>query len=127
MVKIKITSNEKVLKGSILKGIVKPFGTSAHISTSKKHMGKNVSVVIPENVIYSWVLSEEKKKIFVNKFKKGISKYEGKLKFYYLKIVENFNKDKFAIDDLYKAMRFLENNNECKNLLKELRSKYNFN
>ena len=46
--KIGIRLEKEYIEGEVIDSRVKPFGTSAHIPISKKHIGKRVLVIIPD-------------------------------------------------------------------------------
>ncbi len=108
MAKIKIIEKETELEGSIEKGNVKPFGTSAHIPFTKKHMGKKVNIIIPENPELVWVLSQKDKVKMIQTVKKHIFEENGKLQPYRLKVLENIEEDDFNEDDLIKFAELLK-------------------
>lgn len=46
--KIKVKSKVVNLQGNVLEGVVKKSGNSAHITLSKKYLGRKVFIVIPK-------------------------------------------------------------------------------
>ena len=113
--KIKITSQEKVLNGKIIKGEVKPFGTSAHIPFSKKHMGKKINVIVPDKdedeIKMVWVLSEKERDIAVKDVAKWIKQHQGRTTHHELEIADNIKENDFSLLDLQNFINILENIN----------------
>lgn len=109
MSKIKITEKETKLEGLVEKGNVKPFGTSAHIPFTKKHMGKKVYVVVPDNGKLVWVLSDKDKQIATKSVEKYIIEQNGKVEHYRLGMLKNIQEDDFVLDDLIKFIQILIN------------------
>lgn len=124
--KIKIVKGEKTIKGDIVEGDVKPFGTSAHIIFSIKHMGKKVNVIIPENTKLVWVLSKEDKKSMIDICKKYANEQNGRLEFHRLKVLEDIEKEPFKLDDLRKVIDMLKESGN-KKLADKLKIKYSLN
>ena len=105
--KIKITKQEKEIEGSIVEGVVKPFGTSAHIPFSKKHMGKVVPVIVPSESKYVWLLKESEKKRIIDVVKEIIIKENGKLEFHRLNLIKDLETNNFDLDSLMKIINLL--------------------
>jgi putative transposon-encoded protein len=120
--KIKIINKEEIIEGKITKGIVKPTGTSAHIPFSKQHTAKHVKVVIPTDVIYSWIFSDIELKQFVSESKKIIKKEGGKLTFYKLESLKRIENSNFKLEDLIRICSLLTKNKKLINLVQKIRN-----
>ena len=118
--KIKITEKEKTIEGKIIKGIVKPFGTSAHIPFSKQHIAKNINVIIPSDSNYSWIFSDKELNQLIIESKKLIEKEGGKLAFHKLESLERIKKSKFKIEDLSLICSILRENNKLIKLVNKI-------
>ena len=119
--KIKITKQEKEIEGSIEKGVVKPFGTSAHIPFKKKHTGKLVDVVVPEKPEYTWLISKIERDTLLKIAKKNIQVENGKLEHYRLQLISDLEQESFNLDSLIKILDFIPN----KKLVSKIKSLYN--
>jgi putative transposon-encoded protein len=124
---IKITGKQTKIEGTIEKGVVKPFGTSAHINFPIKHMGKNVSVVIPIDASYGWILNEnDLKKVIAGakKYVKTLS--DSRRKSHMVQTIKYFNPKSFEIEDLQKLIEILEQSKEPthKELVKKIKRLY---
>jgi putative transposon-encoded protein len=124
MAKIIISQKEKKIEGKIIKGVVKPFGNSAHIPFIKKHIGKHINVIIPDDTFYCWVFSDAELKTFVNESKKAIEKHEGKMKPYYLHGVERIKNNCFTWSDISVACGKLQEAKKCFELVKKIERAY---
>ena len=124
MVKIKIIQKEQEIEGKISKGVVKPFGNSAHIPFRKEHMGKYVNVVVPNEPIFCWVFSDSELKRFVKEAKKTINKTSSKMTFHYLSAVERIEENKFEVNDILIICNRLEEDKKCLDLVKKIRKVY---
>jgi len=124
--KIKITSKEKEIEGNITSGVVKPFGTSAHIPFSKQHIAKKVNVVVPVNPNYSWIFSESELNQFISEAKKIIEKEGGKLAFYKLESLNRIKSSNFQIGDLATICSILKENNRLNKLVKKIEKAIKF-
>lgn len=109
--KIKITSQDRELQGKLEKGIVKPFGTSAHIPFSKKHMGKKINVIVSDSDRLSWVLSEQEREKSVLQFKNIVENKHPKMKFYHLGIIKRIRENDFTLNELDIFTGILEEKN----------------
>jgi len=107
MTNIKITSKIEELEGEIINGKVTPFGTSAHIPFSKKHIGKKIKIIIPEEPNYIWILSDKDKQLALKSAEKYIKEQNGKFEHHRLGVLDNIKENDFNIDDLLKLIRFL--------------------
>ena len=67
--KIKITNKDQEIEGKIHQGVVKPFGTSAHIPFRKEHTAKHINIIVPNDATYSWIFSEEELNQFIKESK----------------------------------------------------------
>ncbi len=124
--KIKITKQEKEIEGSIEEGVVKPFGTSAHIPFSRKHLGKAVPVIVPSEPQYIWLLKESERKRIILEARKIILEEDGKLEPYRLKLLEDIEKKRFNLPSLLKIIVLLENKNKEKEITIRIRNLYKF-
>jgi putative transposon-encoded protein len=107
---IKITRQEREIKGKLESGTVKPFGTSAHIPFSKKHMGKKINVVISDNSELVWVLTEKEKQTAIKDYKSAV-KEDYRNRIYNLGIIERIKKNNFSLKDLENFTYYLEQKN----------------
>ena len=124
--KIKITNKEQEIEGKIEKGVVKPFGTSAHIPFSKQHTAKKVNIIIPTDTTYSWIFSDKELKQFVSEAKKIIEKENGKLAFYKLESLNRIKNSNFQIGDLAVICLILKENHKLKELVKKIEKAIKF-
>lgn len=122
--KIKITKQEKEIEGSIEEGFVKPFGTSAHIPFSRKHLGKAIPIIIPTEPKYIWLLKESEKRRLINEAKKIIIEEDGKLEFHRLKLLEDLEETRFDLLSLLKIVTLLENRGREKEITRKIRKLY---
>lgn len=104
---IKITEKEVKLEGELRKERVTPFGTSAHIPFNKKHTGKVVNVIIPENSTYVWLISKKERNNLLRIAKKNIEKQNGKLEYYRLNLINGLEKEEFDLESLIKILDFV--------------------
>lgn len=124
MAKIKIIEKAYELKGSLKKGNVTPFGTSAHIPFSKEHIGKIVNVIIPDEPLYIWVFDKNFKSKLCNLAKNKIEKDFIKDRHYFLECVEDFSKKEFNINSIIKVIYVLEDNKTLKKELSLIKNTY---
>ena len=122
--KIRITKEEKEIEGTIEEGAVKPFGTSAHILISKKHLGKVVPVIIPIEPKYIWLLNESEKKKIMSEARKIIVEENGQLEFHRLSMLKDLERRTFDLDSLQKILILLESKGKEKELTKKIRKLY---
>jgi putative transposon-encoded protein len=125
MKKIKITKEEKELEGEIEKGKVTIFGNSAHIPFSKKHLAKKVSVIIPSNPRYIWLLTESEKRKLINIASKVVKKENGKLEHYRQGLIKDLSDESFNLDSLIKIISLLELKEKEIKLVKRIKKLYN--
>jgi len=124
--KVKITKEIKELEGEVIERPVTPFGTSAHIPFLKKHTGKQVNVIIPEESKYVWVLPSGDLNNLIKLAKAELNKEgEGKLSFYYKQTIENLKDKTFALKDLVITLKIVEKNPKNKKLVKKIERVYN--
>ncbi len=110
MSKIKITEKEIKLDGKVEPGRVTPFGTaSAHIPFKKEHTGKIVSVVVPTNTKYTWLISQTDRNLLLSIARKNIQDADGKLEHYRLQLINDLEKEEFNLDSLIKILNFVPN------------------
>ena len=121
MTKIKITEKEIGIEGTIEAGRVTPFGTSAHIPFKKKHTGKLVNVIMPEDTKYIWLITLKERKELLKSARKNIEKENGELRHYRLGMIEGLKKDEFYLASLIKVLEFADN----KKLVKRIKILYN--
>jgi putative transposon-encoded protein len=124
MVKIRITGKEHEIEGKIVNGIVKPFGTSAHIPFKKEYTGRHIKIIIPEDDEYAWIFSEEELKRFVKEGRNAINKHVGKMRFYYLDGLERIKENRFSKSDISVVCDALEKEKKCLDLVKKIRKEY---
>ena len=123
--KIKITKEEKVIEGTVYGGAsVKPFGTSAHIPFKKEHTGKEVSVIVPTEPKYVWLLKDSEKKRIINETRKIIIEEVGELEHHRLNLLEDLKQNTFDLDSLLKIISLLETKGKEKELTKKIRKLY---
>jgi putative transposon-encoded protein len=125
MAKIKITEKSKEIEGSLKKGNVKPFGTSAHIPFSKNHLGKIVNVIIPFSPKYVWIFDEKLREKLIKSAKEVALKTSKKDTHYFLSCIEDFSNDEFSFNSLMKIILLLENDDNLKKDLVKIKSSYN--
>jgi len=122
MAKIKITEREFEIEGRVEKGKVTPFGTSAHIPFSKKHTGKIISVVIPTEPKYVWLISEQEKKKLLEDSKRNVEKTkDSTLKFHRLQEIKYLNEKEFDLHLLEKTLEYVSD----KKLVSKVKKLYN--
>lgn len=124
MSKIKIIDKSYELNGSLKKGNVKPFGTSAHIPFSKEHIGKIVDVIVPDEPLYIWIFDENLKVRLCNLAKNKIEKDFIKDRHYFLECVDDFSKKEFKISSLIKVIYILEDDKTLKKELSLIKNTY---
>ena len=124
MKKIKITKDEKELEGEIKKGNVTLFGNSAHIPFSKKHLAKKVSVIIPSNPEYIWLLTKLEKKKLINIASKVVKKENGKLEHYRQGLIKDLSGKSFDINSLIKIVDIIESDKKEIKLIKKIKKLY---
>jgi len=113
------------LHGEVLNGKVTPFGTSAHIPFSKKHIGKKIKIVVPDETLYVWVFSEKERKEFVEACLKELEKNpEGRLAFHKRSAIKNILESEFDIDNLAKAVEILKGNKKYERLVQKIKKVY---
>lgn len=122
--KIKITKQEKEIEGSIQEGFVKPFGTSAHIPFGKKHLGKILPIIIPEEPKCFWLLKEFEKDKIIDEAREIIMEENGKLEHFRLELLEDLEGDQFDLLSLSKIVSLLESKNKEKEITIKLRKLY---
>jgi len=122
--KIKITEKEKEIQGTIKEGILKPFGSSSHFITNKKHRGKYVNIIIPEKAKYGWLLSEFERDEIIKTCIKIAKQENGKLKKYKIQAIENLRNVKFNLDDLIKTLEILEKSEKHKQIIAKIKEAY---
>jgi len=124
MTKIKIASNVREIEGRIEKGRVTPFGTSAHIPFSKKYLGKEVYVIVPEEPNYSWILSKDELERFAKIAVACVEEEGGQLAHYRLQCIDSIKKGKFDMGDLCKIVEILKKYGKCNDLVSKLKRSY---
>ncbi|KKM75924.1 hypothetical protein LCGC14_1385410 [marine sediment metagenome] len=125
MTKITITKKQIDMVGEVVEGNVKPFGTSAHIPFSKKHMGKIVKVIVPSEANFVWLLTDKDRARLLITARNIILKENGKLESYRLELLENLSERAFNLDDLVKIIKLLESHNKEKVLVSKVKKAYN--
>jgi putative transposon-encoded protein len=124
MTKIKITTDEWEIDGEITGKPVTPLGKSGHILFSKKHIGKVVSVVVPEDAEYVWVLPKDDLKRIVSACTKTLDGEHGQLVFYKRECVQNIKHSRFSYDDLVKVLAILQEDEKNSKLAEKLKNTY---
>ena len=125
MTKIKVISKEEEIEGTVEQKNVTPFGTSAHIVVPKKHTGKVVKIVIPNEPQYSWILTDGEKKEMIKVCTRIAKHKNGKLVKYKLEAIENIKTIRFDLDDLLKVIEMLKKSKNHKHLVIKLKTLYN--
>jgi putative transposon-encoded protein len=127
MTKIRVSKGVKEVEGELRELVVKPFGTSSHITLSKRDIGKNVSVIIPDDAILSWVGSEEEKTALISFCEKKVKESSGKLGRYKKEALDNFKKSRFKLDDLAKVVAILKDFSYDEDTIRAIEIDYNLN
>lgn len=122
--KIKVTKQEKEFEGEITEGKVTPFGTSAHISFSKKHTGKIVSIILPTKTEGFWLLTPNEKDRLIKTAKDIIEENNGNLRHYRLELLEDLSKERFNFDSLKKIVSIVESEGKEKRIIEKLNKLY---
>lgn len=122
--KIKITSADREIEGIVTEVEVKPFGSSAHIVMPKRHFGKIVNVIIPNNPQYVWILSDTELNEVMKVCYMIAVKENGKLEQVKLEAINNLKKTKFNIDDLLKVLEMLKKSPNHQHLVKKIQNYY---
>jgi len=123
--KLKIVKEEKEISGAIVEKAVTLFGNSAHIPFAKQHTGKIVSVVVPDDPKYVWVLPTKDKtkiiKICTDILKK---KKETKMSFFWREAIKSLSGKYLEMENLQKILILLNDAGE-KALALKLKNTYN--
>ncbi len=123
MKKIKITGKTLEIEGEVENKIVTPTGNSAHINIQKKHIGKNLKVIYPKNVKYSWIFSNEDLSNVVKICNDYLlNKVDQKMDFDKRGSVKNIQNNTFSLHDLYQVTEMLKEVGEKKILKKILKA-----
>jgi putative transposon-encoded protein len=123
--KIRVTDKVKEIEGQIIERVVTPFGTSAHIPFSKQHVGKIVSVIVPEESEYTWVLSKKELDEVIKASDKVLkSQKESRLTFFKRGCINHLKDKIFSYDDLIKVLGILEESKNYKVLAEKIRKTY---
>lgn len=123
--KIKITKDQKELEGEIEDGNVTPFGNSAHIPFSKKHLAKKVLVIVPSKPQYIWLLEVSERKRLINAASKIIKQENGKLEHHREELINDLSNDNFDLDSLIKIVSLLESKGKEKEIIVKVKKMYN--
>ena len=123
--KIKVTKEVKELQGSIIEKVATPFGNSAHINVGKKHTGKFLSIIEPENPEYAWVLSKEDLKKTIALCNKVLDTEDNKLTQVKRNRVNDLKDRRFEVGSLYTVIGLLEKVKGENPLLKLIKKTYN--
>lgn len=113
--KIKVTNEIKEVEGEIVSKPVMPFGTSAHINVSRKHIGKIVDVVISSSPKYTWVLSDVELDELIDIANKSLDKREGRLSFAIRNALKSLSSRTFDIDELLLIIGLIQEDKSAKN------------
>ena len=121
MVNIKVTEKVHEFEGEVINGVVKSFGTSAHIPFSKKFMGRKVKIIVPAgnegNNDRVWVLTDKELEEFVGNCKKALKEQpESRLTFHKKGVIENIETKNFSENDLVKAIEILKQSKNKKDI-----------
>ena len=122
--KIKITKDQRELEGEIEEGNVTPFGNSAHIPFSKKHLAKRVSVIIPSKPQYIWLLKGLERKKLISAASKIIKQENGKLEHHREELINDLSNEGFDLDSLIKIVSLLESKGKEREIVKKIKSIY---
>ena len=124
--KLKIIKSEREMEGSIQEAIVKPFGTSAHISLGKKHLGKVINVIIPTHPKYIWLLSDAELNEIIEVCHKIIKKEKSsRIQQLKLDAIEHLKNARFGLNDLIKTLEILKESKEHQYLVGKIQEIYN--
>ena len=124
MGKIKITSKEKEIEGDVFGGLVKPFGTSAHIPFSRKYVGSHIDVIVPSERVYCWIFSERERSDLIREAYKILNEYSGKLHPLLVSAVEKIEANRFSIGELFAICDLLDDKRKLVKLVKKIRKNY---
>jgi putative transposon-encoded protein len=125
MAKIRITKHESEIEGAVQESVVKPFGTSAHIPISRRHLGKVVHIVIPEEPEYCWILSDKEKTEALEACSKILEKEDSKMSSYRSKMANSIKDARFELQDLYAVVETLKKSPKHRSLAEKIRKAYN--
>ena len=110
--KVRITNNVKEVDGTLYYNLAKPFGGSSHIVLPKKYIGQNIGIIIPNDITYSWLLSESERRETIIVCEKVVKKEKSKkAHYFYNNILNNLKLVKFTKLDLMKAVELLKQTN----------------
>ncbi|MBT96599.1 MAG: hypothetical protein QF567_01195 [Candidatus Pacearchaeota archaeon] len=123
--KIKITKEEKKLEGEIEKGNVVLSGNLVYIPFKKKHLAKKVSIIVPSNPEYIWLLTKLEKKKLINIASNIIKKENGKLEPHREDLIKEISGKSFDINSLVKIVYLIESNKKEIKLIKKIKKLYN--
>jgi putative transposon-encoded protein len=124
--KIKITTKEKEFEGEVIERTVSPSGNSAHIPFARKHIGKNVNVIVPSDASYSWVLTREDLKLVVHRCKEIVKKDDSRTRHYKVNAIDNIQAKRFSMEDLIWVVTILGQDLRNAPLIKKINSTYSF-
>ena len=126
MEKIRVIKREKEIEGQVFEGKVTKFGTSAHISFSKKHLGKKVKIIVPSEAEYIWILGKEELNDFVKSCSKSLKKLPKHMHLDKKQAIKNILEGEFLEEYLHHALEILEKSKEKKDkeLVEKIKSVY---
>lgn len=122
--KLKITNQTKEVEGKIENKVVTPFGNSAHIPISRKHSGKILPVIFPEETIFSWILSNEDLEKIIKAYNKILDTEDNRLKHHKRNAIKNLKSKRFSERDLHTVLTMLKKDSKNKSLIKKLNKFY---
>lgn len=122
--KIKVTREDTEIEGTIEKGFVKPFGTSAHIPIGKKHFGKEVTIVIASEPKYCWLITDQEVARLIKVATKVVNGRGGRMEHHYNEHLENLKKDVFPLISLIKIVTLLKERDIEKELVRKIKKLY---
>jgi len=125
MAKIKITKEIKELDGKVHEKYVAPFGTSAHITFPRQHIGKVVDVLVPTDVRYKWVLSDDELNTTV-KASENVLKINpnSKMTFHLEESIKNIQDKTFLFEDLINVLSLLRKDKKNIKIIEKIKYYY---
>lgn len=108
MSKIKIVKDERTIKGDVDEKISKKFGKSSHLIISKKHIGKYINIIYPENSDYGILLDKSNWNKMISIIREYIEEHEGKHKVHKLQSLDEIKSGRFKIEELQRFLPILK-------------------